>query len=66
MEWINVNDDPIPMDTDVLVYLEQPSLGRHVHSANFKAKGISIIGHYFAWDLPKPLYWMPLPEPPKN
>ena len=64
--WIDINNQPIPLDTPVLVYLTEPSLGRHVHSAEFNAKGFSIIGHNFAWDVSKPTHWMLEPKEPKN
>ncbi len=55
--------DTAPKDgTWVLVYLEDSSLGVHVYPASFGR--IAMIGHSFAFDMPKPTHWMPLPQPP--
>jgi hypothetical protein len=55
--WIGINEQPAPIDVPVLVWLEAPSLGRYLHSAEFNKKGVSIIGHHFAWDMPIPTHW---------
>ena len=49
----------------ILVWLEAPSLGSHIHSARIGGKGRpSIIGHQFAFDCPKATHWMEQPSGP--
>ena len=45
------------------VWLEEPMLGSHLQTANWKPN-VKFIGGLFAFDAPKPLYWMPSPAPP--
>lgn len=56
--------------TPILVYMPEPDLGRHVHSAQFMdaadgKRGVSLIGHHFAFDAPaQPTHWLPPPDAP--
>lgn len=52
-----------PKDGVFQVWLEEPMLGSNVHTANWKPN-VKTIGGIFAFDAPKPLYFMPLPAPP--
>ncbi len=58
--------DTVPMDgTPVLVYLETESLGSRWHSARFRPN-YKLIGHHFAFDVSKPLGWIPQPQEIQN
>ena len=61
-EWIRVDDEK-PSGI-CLVYLSEPSLRSQFHVAIYR-ENVSIIGGHFAFDMPAPTHWMPLPEPPK-
>ena len=63
MEWINVSEkDP---EGICLVWIEKPSLGTNICVGNFTGN-VHLIGGRFAFDMPEPLFWMPLPQPPEN
>lgn len=54
--------DTAPKDgTAILVLLEKKSLGRVWHTAQLH-KNVSFVGHYFAFDCPKMLGWIQMPE----
>lgn len=55
----------VPLNTPVLVYLEREILGLRIHSAIFR-KNISTIAGFFHYDMPRPLYWMPMPDEPEG
>ncbi len=65
--WNGVTVDLQPMETaprdktGILVLLESESLGRRWHSAVLHPN-ISLVGHQFAFDLPKMIGWIPWPE----
>ncbi len=55
--------ETIPMDgTPVLVSLEKELLGSFVRVGTFRKNGMSIIGSNFAFDCPKVIGWMKLPN----
>jgi hypothetical protein len=68
--WVKFNGQVVelrdmadaPMDgTGILVLLAAQSLSRSWHTAILRPN-ISIVGHQFAFDCPKMLGWLPLPE----
>lgn len=61
-DWINVEDEK-PRGR-CLVYLECEVAMSIMHTAYFD-DDVEIVGNFFAWDMPKILFWQPLPEPPK-
>jgi hypothetical protein len=61
MNWISIeNKKPVGK---CLVCLEDDYFGMRIHTAHYMNKLALIAGH-FGFDLPKVVYWMPLPEPP--
>ncbi len=54
-----------PKEGIFLVFLEEELLGNRIHTMN-RRKNVSFIGSNFAFDVPKPLFWMELPENPKG
>lgn len=61
MKWEPI--ETAPKYHSFLVWLEAPTCGSHVQVCT-KRMNITLIGQHFAFDMPKPLYWMPLPDPP--
>lgn len=59
--WISV-DERKPEGL-CLVYLTESALRSRFHVALYSEK-VAIIGGHFAFDMPKPTHWMPLPETP--
>lgn len=57
--------DTAPAQGVFLVYLEEESLGSLVQVMN-RRKNVSTIASNFAFDMPKPLYWQPQPDPPED
>ena len=47
-----------------LVWLAEEKLGSRIQV--MRAGKAALIGGYFHFDAPKPLFWMPLPNPPEG
>ena len=62
-KWRDMGD--APKEGVFLVFLERERCGSRVYPMR-RSKHISTIGTNFAWDMPKPIAWMPLPSPPEN
>lgn len=63
-EWKTM-DSLTGEDQSVLVWMEEPLLGSHIHVMTIRNK-IKILAGNFAFDHPDPLYWMPthfIPKP---
>lgn len=65
MNWIKVEDIPMPDRGKFLVYLEEPSAGNRMHTAVFH-RNLKSVGGCFLFDLPRITHYMELPEPPKE
>lgn len=64
--WVAVSERPIPEDsTQVLVWLESKMTFGKLATACYRPN-VKLIGNVFAFDAPKPLYWMDAPAPPKG
>ena len=61
MEWISVKDNLPKKDEDVLIYIEWTGISGTVYKEFFigSVDEVTRLGC-------TPLYWMPLPEPPKG
>lgn len=67
MEWISVEDKPIPESGNYLVYVvsSETRVGRNrIHVAEM-GKNISVVGQHFDFDMPDVSHWALLPKPPK-
>lgn len=62
-EWQPIKTAP-RNGTAVLFYLEEARQHSRVHIGYIHQTGISVIGGLFAFDMPKPTHWMPLPPAP--
>jgi len=67
MDWIPVEESK-PMG-DCLVYLSEPNLGLHQHTARYAKSGngivFGVIGGHFEWDMEGQVtHWKPLEEGP--
>ena len=59
--WIKITEEPFK--ENCIVFLEEIVDGSQMHVATYHPNLIAIGGH-FEFDMPKVLYWMPLPKPP--
>ena len=65
MDWIDVNDRLPHTEQPVLTFSEKNLSSELLEMSAIDSKGI-----WYCWveskDVEDPLYWMPLPEPPKQ
>ena len=64
MNWISVDEKPLPKEGNFFVYLSGDGYaGSNMHSAIKTEIGYFVIGGAFAWDLPPVTHWMEAKPP---
>ncbi|MDE2096351.1 MAG: DUF551 domain-containing protein [Patescibacteria group bacterium] len=63
-EWQPI--ETAPESGSFLVWAPGKIGGSQYAVCNKRREGLCIIDGHFAWDMPKPTHWRPLPEPPSS